>query len=152
VCSRPASLRGRPTQSSASYPSGSRSCDGCGWRRRGTLSNSSSACSEVARQFVGAERAEAEGRLDQYQVLDPDRGALTQILAEFAPPGTPVIVEPVVEEIDAIVKPIRGSPWQESQPGDREVRRRLRLVLKNNGLPPDGDLFSRAYDYIRAHY
>jgi type I restriction enzyme R subunit len=107
---------------------------------------------EVARQIVGAERAEVEGRLDQYQVLDPDRGALTQILAEFAPPGTPVIIERVVGEIDAIVKPIRGSLWQESQPGDREVRRRLRLVLKNNGLPPDGDLFSRAYDYIRAHY
>ena len=33
---------------------------------------------------------------------------------------------------------VRGSRWQESQPGDREVRRQLRLVLKNNGLPPIG--------------
>ena len=92
-----------------------------------------------------------EGRLDRFSVLDPDRGALTQIL-EFAPPGTPLIVEHVVEEIDAIVKPIRGTGWQESQPGDREVRRQLRLVLKSNGLPPARELYDRAYAYIREHY
>jgi type I restriction enzyme R subunit len=107
---------------------------------------------ELARQIVGAERAEAEGRLDRFQVLDPDRGALTQILQEYAPAGTPVIVERVVEQIDAIVKPIRGTRWQESQPGDREVRRQLRLVLKNSGLPPAGELYDRAYAYIREHY
>jgi type I restriction enzyme R subunit len=107
---------------------------------------------ELARAMVGAERAEAQGRLDQYQVLDPDRGALTQILEEYAPPGTPIIVDHVVEQIDAIVKPIRGTSWQESQPGDREVRRQLRLILKNNGLPPQGDLYDRAYAYIREHY
>jgi len=57
-----------------------------------------------------------------------------------------------VEQIDAIVKPIRGTRWQESQPGDREVRRQLRLVLKNSGLPPQGELYDRAYAYIREHY
>jgi type I restriction enzyme R subunit len=107
---------------------------------------------DLARQMVGAERAEAEGRLDRFQILDPDRGALSQILEEYAPPGTPIIVEHVVGEIDAIVKPIRGTGWQESQPGDREVRRQLRLVLKNNGLPPQGELYDRAYAYIREHY
>jgi type I restriction enzyme R subunit len=107
---------------------------------------------DLARQMVGAERAEAEARLDRFQILDPDRGALTQILEEYSPPGTPVIVEHVVGEIDAIVKPIRGTGWQESQPGDREVRRQLRLVLKNNGLPPQGELYDRAYAYIREHY
>lgn len=85
-------------------------------------------------------------------MLDPDRGALTQILEEFAPPDVPVIIENVVEQIDAIVKPIRGTGWQESQPGDREVRRQLRLVLRNNGLPPQGELYDRAYAYIREHY
>lgn len=58
----------------------------------------------------------------------------------------------VVEDIDALVRPIRGTGWQESQPGDREVRRQLRLVLKNSGLPPSGDLYDRAYSYIRGHY
>ncbi len=107
---------------------------------------------DLARQVVEAERAEADGRLDEFKVLDPDRGALTQILEEFAPPGVPVIVSKVVEDIDALVRPIRGTRWQESQPGDREVRRQLRLVLKNAGLPPSGDLYDRAYAYIREHY
>ncbi len=106
----------------------------------------------LAQAIVGAERADADGRLDAFQVLDPDRGALTQILEEYAPPGIPLILEHVVDEIDSIVKPVRGSRWQESQPGDREVRRQLRLVLKNNGLSPSGDLFDRAYAYIREHY
>lgn len=107
---------------------------------------------ELARAVVGAERAESQGRLDEFEVLDPDRGALTQILEEYAPPETPVIVENVVEQIDAIVKPVRGTGWQHSQPGDREVRRQLRLVLKNNGLRPQGELYDRAYAYIREHY
>lgn len=107
---------------------------------------------EVAQQVVQAERADADGRLDQFVVLDPDKGALTQILEEYAPPGVPVIVAKVVEDIDAIVRPIRGTGWQESQPGDREVRRQLRLVLRNSGLPPSGVLYDRAYAYIREHY
>jgi type I restriction enzyme R subunit len=107
---------------------------------------------DLARQLVEAERAEADGRLDQFQVLDPDKGALTQILEEYAPPGVPLIVSKVVEDIDTLVRPIRGTHWQESQPGDREVRRQLRLVLKTSGLPPSGDLYDRAYAYIREHY
>jgi len=56
-------------------------------------------------------------------------------------------------EIDFVVKPIRGTGWQESQPGDREVRRQLRLVLKTNcGLAPQGELHDRAYAYIREHF
>ena len=107
---------------------------------------------DLARQIVGAERAEADGRLDGFQVLDPDRGALTQILAEYAPPETPVIVEHIAGEIDAIVRPMRGTGWQESQPGDREVRKQLRLVLSRSGLPATGDLYDRAYAYVREHY
>ncbi|MDO8485438.1 MAG: hypothetical protein Q7S35_10925, partial [Candidatus Limnocylindrales bacterium] len=107
---------------------------------------------ELARQLVGAERAEADGRLDAFEVLDPDRGALTQILQEFGPKETPAIIEHVVEQIDAIVRPVRGTGWQESQPGDREVRRQLRLVFRNNALPPAGELYDRAYAYIREHY
>ena len=99
-----------------------------------------------------AEKADEEGHLDDIQVIDPDRGALTQILEEYALPGTPVIIENVVEQIDAIVRPVRHSGWQTSQPGDREVRQQLRRVLKNNGLPPQGALFDRAYAYVREHY
>jgi type I restriction enzyme R subunit len=107
---------------------------------------------ELAKDMVVAEKADEEGHLDEIKVIDPDRGALTQILEEYAPPDTPVIIENVVEQVDAIVRPVRHSGWQTSQPGDREVRRQLRLVLKNNGLPPQGALFDRAYAYVREHY
>jgi len=107
---------------------------------------------ELAKDMVAAEKADDEGHLDEIKVIDPDRGALTQILEEYAPPDTPVIIENVVEQVDAIVRPVRHSGWQTSQPGDREVRRQLRVVLKNNGLPPQGALFDRAYAYVREHY
>lgn len=90
--------------------------------------------------------------LGEIRILNLDKGALTQILAQYAPPSVPVVIENVVEQIDAIVRPVRGTGWQTSQPGDREVRRQIRLVLKNNGLPPQGDIFDRAYAYIQEHY
>ena len=107
---------------------------------------------ELAKDLVEAEKAQQTGRLDELKVVDPDRGALTQIFAEYAPPGVPVVIENLVEQIDAIVRPVRGTGWQTSQPGDREVRRQIRLVLRNHGLPAQGELFDRAYAYIREHY
>jgi len=108
---------------------------------------------EVARALVEAEKREAEGTLDEMSVLpDPHKGTLTQILQEYAPEHTPALIENVVEQIDAIVRPVRGTGWQTSQPGDREVRRQLRLVLANNALPAVGELYDRAYAYIREHY
>jgi type I restriction enzyme R subunit len=108
---------------------------------------------EIARDFVEAEKAEAAGNLDAIPVLpDPRKGALTQILAEYAPLDTPVIIESVVEDIDAIVRPVKGSGWQTSQPGDREVRRQLRACLNRHALPAIGELYDRAYAYIRENY
>lgn len=43
---------------------------------------------------------------------DPHKGALTQILQEYAPEQTPALIENVVERIDAIVRPVRGTGWQ----------------------------------------
>jgi type I restriction enzyme, R subunit len=65
---------------------------------------------------------------------------------------TPVIVDNVVGEVDEIVRQVRFTGWQTSQPGDREVRRQLRLVLNRHGLPATGDLFDRAYAYIAENY
>jgi len=107
---------------------------------------------ELARDLLEAERADDEGRIDEIKVVDPRKGALTQIFEEFRPEGVPVIIENVVEQVDALVQPVRGTGWQTSHPGDRMVRQELRLVLKNNGLPPSGELFDRAYAYIRENY
>jgi len=108
---------------------------------------------EVARIAVQAERLEAEGRLDEAEpLLDPHIGALTQIVNAYRPKGTPVIVDDVVRDIDSIVKQARYTGWNETQEGDRTVRRELRIVLKKYVLPLTGPLFDNAYAYIRENY
>jgi len=107
---------------------------------------------ELARDLLEAERADDEGRIDQVKVIDPRKGALTQIFEEYRPRGVPVVIQGVVEQVDSLVQPVRGTGWQTSHPGDRMVRQELRLILRNNGLPPSGELFDRAYSYIRENY
>lgn len=108
---------------------------------------------DVARTAVQAERYEAEGRLDEAApLLDPNLGALTQIVEEYKPADTPVIVTDLVRDIDTIVRQVRFTGWNETQEGDRTVRKELRLILKNYSLPPSGQLFDRAYAYIRENY
>ena len=77
---------------------------------------------------------------------------MTQIFREFAPPDAPVIVEQVVTDIDTIVRQIRFTGWTSSQPGDRTVRNEIRKILRKYGLPVTGELFDRAYAYIRENY
>ena len=67
-----------------------------------------------------------------------------EILHEYAPEQTPALIEIVVEQIDAIVRPVRGTGWQKRRPGDRKFRRQLRLVLANNGLTAGAELYDRA--------
>ena len=108
---------------------------------------------EVAKTAVQAERLESEGRLDEAErILDPHIGALTQIVNEYKPKGLPVIVDDVVRDIDAIVKEVRFTGWNETQEGDRTVRKELRLVLKKYALPLTGPLFDNAYAYISENY
>jgi type I restriction enzyme R subunit len=107
---------------------------------------------ELAKALLEAEKADEEGRLSDIQVVDPRKGALTQIFEDYRPEGTPVVIETIVEQIDALVEPVRGTGWQTSHPGDRTVRQQLHLIFKNNGLPIGGTLFDRAYAYIRENY
>jgi type I restriction enzyme, R subunit len=107
----------------------------------------------LARDVTTADRAEQAGLLDDVNILPNGRlGALTQIFLEYKPDFAPQILESIIEKIDSLVIQTRYTGWQASQPGDREVRRQLRLVLKEYGLPPTGELFDRAYAYIAANY
>lgn len=108
---------------------------------------------ELAQQVTAAERTEDEEGLAALSLLpDPNIGALTQIFREYAPDGAPQILTSVVTDIDTIVRQVSFSGWNETQAGDRTVRREVRLVLKKHGLPTTGDLFNRAYAYIRENY
>ncbi len=109
---------------------------------------------ELARLVLAADKAEREGSLDEFEsaLPDPNKGALTQILREYAPEATPEIIERVVADIDAIVAQVRGTGWQTSHPADRQVRQEIRKALKKYGLPPAGELFNRAYAYVAENY
>jgi type I restriction enzyme R subunit len=108
---------------------------------------------EVARQAVIAERLEADGQLDTaLHLLDPNIGALTQIVEQYKPTNTPVVIDDLVRDIDTIAKQVAFAGWNESQPGDREARKQIRLILTKYALPATGPLFDNTYAYIRENY
>ena len=109
---------------------------------------------DIARAALQADKLEAAGELDAAAetLLDPHIGALTQIVEQYAPADTPVVIADVVHAIDAIVKQVRFTGWAENQDGDKAVRRELRTVLQNFGLPVTGQPFNSAYAYIRENY
>lgn len=108
---------------------------------------------EVARLAVQAERLDAEGLLDEAEhLLDPNIGALTQIVEQYKPANTPVIVTDLVRDIDTIAKQVAYTGWADSQPGDKAARREIRLVLQKYALPVTGPLFDQTYAYIRENY
>lgn len=108
---------------------------------------------DLAKLMVQAEKMEDDGRLDEAErLLDPNIGALTQIVDEYKPDGAPVVVDDLVRDIDAIVKEVRFTGWATNPDGDREVRKNIRSVLKAYGLPLTGDLFNKTYGYIAENY
>jgi len=50
------------------------------------------------------------------------------------------------------VRAVRFEGWQQSNPGEREVKKALRKALRKYQLQQDQDLFDRAYEYIRQYY
>lgn len=108
---------------------------------------------EVAKLAVQADKLDEEGRLDDAErLLDPNIGALTQIVEENRPDGVPVIVDDVVRDIDTIVKGVRFTGWSANQEGDKIVRKEIRLVFARYGLPLTGPLFDLTYAYIAENY
>ena len=91
---------------------------------------------EVAKPRRPSRAAGSRRRLDAgraparptHRRAHPDRRRST------SPTGTAVIVDDVVRDIDTIVKQVRYTGWNETQEGDRTVRKELREVLKKYGL------------------
>ncbi|MEZ4592135.1 MAG: HsdR family type I site-specific deoxyribonuclease [Chloroflexota bacterium] len=85
---------------------------------------------------------------------DEDRGkaALTELFDEVRNEATPIMVERVVNEIDEIVRHVRFAGWQTTSAGEREVRKALRKTLFKFKLHQDGELFDKAYGYIKQYY
>jgi type I restriction enzyme, R subunit len=108
---------------------------------------------EIARDIVAADKLAESGKLNENESLfDPKLRALSQIIEENKPDGLHVVVPDVAARIDAIVTEVAFTGWRESTPGDRAVKRELRGVLKQFALPVTGELFDRAYLYVRENY
>lgn len=45
-----------------------------------------------------------------------------------------MIIENIVADIDTIVRQVRYTGWNETQEGDRTVRKEVRLILKKYGF------------------
>ena len=100
---------------------------------------------KIARDTVVTEK-EMEGNEKTPQV------ALTELFLELKTDQTPVIIERIVADIDAIVRKVRFVGWQNSTAGEREVRKSLRQALRKYSLDKNHDLFEQAYGYIREYY
>jgi type I restriction enzyme R subunit len=87
-------------------------------------------------------------------IEDEERGkaALTELFEEARNGETPIMVERVVIDIDAIVREVRFPDWQNTHGGAREVKKALRSTLLRYKLHQDLELFGKAYGYICEYY
>jgi len=98
---------------------------------------------ELAKETLQAEK--------ELQEKSP-QAALTELFLEIKTDQTPIVIERIVADIDAIVRVVRFPNWQNSNSGQREIQKSLRKVLLKYKLHKDQILFDRAYEYIREYY
>ena len=102
---------------------------------------------DLARDLVEAEK-NIPDKIDENQ----GKAALTALFESARNDSTPVIVERVVSDIDEIVRKVRFPGWQQTDAGEREVKRALRKSLLKYKLHTEQDLYDQAYGYIRQYY
>jgi len=102
---------------------------------------------DIARDLVEAEK-NIPDKIDENQ----GKAALTELFESVRNDSTPVIVERVVGDIDEIVRKVRFPGWQQTDAGEREVKRALRKSLLKYKLHTEQDLYDQAYGYIRQYY
>jgi len=103
---------------------------------------------ELAKHVVEAEKETPAPEVQE----DQAKAALTELFEEVRTGDTPVIVERVVADIDEIVRQVRFPGWQQTEAGEREVKKALRRSLLKYKLHTDQDLFDKAYGYIVQYY
>ncbi|MBI5930370.1 MAG: HsdR family type I site-specific deoxyribonuclease [Chloroflexi bacterium] len=104
---------------------------------------------EIAKDTVRAEKSVEEAVVEREE---QGMAALTELFNETRTASTPVMVERVVHEIDAIVRVVRFPGWQQTIKGKREVKQSLRTALQKYQLHKEQDLFDKAYGYIEEYY
>ena len=104
---------------------------------------------------LAKEVVETEQKLDQPQDKRKQaRAALTELFESIKTPETPIVVENVVNDIDAQVVDIvrRFNNAFKTISGQNEVRKMLRSILWLKYKIKDNDVFERAYKYVEMYY
>ena len=101
---------------------------------------------------LAKEAAEAEKEYVPEEEIDKGKAALTELFNNVKNPNTPIIVERIVADIDAIVKIVRFDGWQSTTAGKQEVTKALRSVIWIKYKLKDKDIFDKAYSYIEMYY
>jgi len=78
--------------------------------------------------------------------------ALIELFEKKGAFASPIIVERIVDDIDAIVRKIRFDGRQSADGGMAEVRKALQRTFAKYQLHENEVLFEQAYSYIREHY
>ena len=102
---------------------------------------------ELAKEVV-----EAEKEIVPEEEIDKGKAALTELFNSVKNDATPIIVERIVNDIDAIVKIVRFDGWQNTTAGKQEVTKALRSVVWIKYKIKDKDVFDKAYKYIEMYY
>ncbi len=105
------------------------------------------ALAELAKDVVQVERV-----IVPEEEQDLGKAALTELFESTKTPDTPVIVERIVADTDAIVEKARFPEWQHTDEGERTVKQALRRALLSYKLHRDQELFEKAYGYIKQYY
>jgi type I restriction enzyme R subunit len=101
---------------------------------------------------LAKEAAQAEKEVVPEEELDKGKAALTELFNSIKNENTPIIVERIVNDIDAIVKIVRFDGWQNTTAGRQEVTKALRSVVWIRYKIRDNEVFEKAYKYIEMYY
>lgn len=102
---------------------------------------------ELAKEVLRAEKD-----TDLYEEVKTGKTALTELFNDIKSKKTHIIVERIVNDIDSIVNVVRFDGWQNTNAGEREVKKALRKTLAKYQLHKDQELFEKAYNYIKEYY
>ena len=101
---------------------------------------------------LAKEAAQAEKETVPDEEIDKGIAALTELFNSVKNDNTPIIVERIVNDIDAIVKIVRFPGWQNTTAGRQEVTKALRSVVWIKYKIKDKDVFDKSYKYIEMYY
>ncbi|MDR0454913.1 MAG: HsdR family type I site-specific deoxyribonuclease [Deferribacteraceae bacterium] len=101
---------------------------------------------------LAKDAALAEKEVVPEEELDKGKAALTELFTSVKNENTPIIVERIVNDIDAIVKIVRFDGWQNTTAGKQEVTKALRSVVWIKYKIKDNEVFDKAYKYIEIYY